>query len=140
MAFAHSETPEHVRATMGAILRRRRERRERTLADVALPAGISPAHLSEVERGRKDISTEKLVAVAGALEATVADLYLELARELGAEERTVRSSWEADPRTAVQQMCRELDREALQTVARFTSFLVTTEGAQRRRIGFLESR
>jgi len=140
MPFAQSETPEHVRTTMGAILRRRREQRESTLADIAAPAGISPAHLSEVERGRKEISTERLVAVARSLEVTVADLYLELARELGAGDRLVRSSWDPDPRAAVQQMCRELDREALQTVARFTSFLVTTEGAQRRRIGFLESR
>ncbi len=140
MPFAQSETSEHVRTTLGAILRRRREQRESTLADIAVPAGISPAHLSEVERGRKEISTERLLAVARSLEVTVADLFLELARELGAEEQSVRSSWDPDPRAAVQQMCRELDREALQTVARFTSFLVTTEGAQRRRIGFLESR
>ena len=74
-----------------------------------MPAGISPAHLSEVERGRKEISTERLLAVARSLEVTVADLFLELARELGAEERLVRSSWDPDPRAAVQQMCRELD-------------------------------
>jgi transcriptional regulator with XRE-family HTH domain len=136
MPFAHSETPEHVRATLGAVLRRHREQHERSLADVALPAGISPAHLSEVERGRKEISTERLLKVAGALEVTVADLYLELAQELGARQ-LVRSSWDPDPRASVQAMCRTLDREALQTVARFTSFLVMTEGAQRRRIGFL---
>ncbi|MFZ0217298.1 MAG: helix-turn-helix transcriptional regulator [Candidatus Dormiibacterota bacterium] len=136
MPFAHSETPEHVRATLGALLRRHREQHERSLADVALPAGISPAHLSEVERGRKEISTERLLKVAGALEVTVADLYLELAQELGARQ-LVQSSWDPDPRASVQAMCRTLDREALQTVARFTSFLVMTEGAQRRRIGFL---
>ncbi|MGH7921417.1 MAG: helix-turn-helix domain-containing protein [Candidatus Dormibacteraceae bacterium] len=139
MPFAYSETPEHVRTTMGAILRRHREQRERTLADIAVPAGISPAHLSEVERGRSEISTERLLKLATALEVTVAGVYLELARELGAEQQLLRSSWDPDPRSAVQRMCGELDREALQTVARFTSFLVTTEGAQRRRIGFLES-
>ncbi len=58
MAFAHSETPEHVRTTIGAVLRRRREAVERSLQDVAGPAGISPAYLSEVERGRKEISVD----------------------------------------------------------------------------------
>ena len=122
---------------MGAILRRHRERKERSLADVALPAGVSAAHLSEVERGRKEISIERLLRLAGALEVTIADLYLELAHELGAEQRLVQSSWDPDPRASVEAMCRSLDREAMQTVARFTSFLVMTEGAQRRRIGFL---
>src|SRR5262249_53739498 len=45
MAFAHSETPEHVRATLGAVLRRRREASEWSLADIARPAGISTAYL-----------------------------------------------------------------------------------------------
>src|SRR5215510_7228116 len=78
MAFAHSETAEHVRATLGAILRRHREANEWSLADIARPAGISTAYLSEVERGHKDISTDRLLAVARALDVTVGDLFLEL--------------------------------------------------------------
>jgi len=138
MAFAHSETPEHVRATLGAILRRRREANEWSLVDIATGAGISIAHLSEVERGRKDISTDRLVALARALETTVGELYLELARELGAGEPVNAVAWEADPRAQLRRMSETLDRDALRTVARFTTFLAMTEPAPRKRpIGFL---
>jgi transcriptional regulator with XRE-family HTH domain len=136
MTLAHSETPERVRATLGAILRRHREITERSLAEVAGPAGISTAFLSEVERGRKDISTDRLLALARALEVTIADLYMELARELGATE-TDPAPWEQNPRAHLQEMCRTLDTDVLRTVARFSSFLASAEPA-RRRIGFLE--
>jgi transcriptional regulator with XRE-family HTH domain len=138
MPFAHSETAEHVQATLGAILRRRREAAERSLQDVARPAGISVAYLSEIERGRKDISTDRLLAVARALEATIADVYLELARELGAREQLDAVGIEADPRAQLRRMSEALDYDALRTVARFSTFLAMTEGAPRRRpIGFL---
>jgi transcriptional regulator with XRE-family HTH domain len=138
MAFAHSETAEHVRATLGAILRRRREANEWSLVDIATGAGISTAHLSEVERGRKDISTERLVVLARAMEMTVGELYLELARELGAGEPVNAVAWEADPRVQLRRMSEALDRDALRTVARFTTFLAMTEPAPRKRpIGFL---
>jgi len=138
MAFAHSETPEHVRATLGAILRRRREANEWSLVDIATGAGISTAHLSEVERGRKDISTDRLVVLARALETTVGELYLELGRELGAGEPVNAVAWEADPRVQLRRMSETLDRDALRTVARFTTFLAMTEPAPRKRpIGFL---
>jgi transcriptional regulator with XRE-family HTH domain len=136
MGFAYSETAEHVRTTLGAILRRHREVRERSLADVAGPAGISIAFLSEVERGRKEISTAKLLAVARALDMTVAGLYLELANELGAR-GSLPAAWEENPRAHLQAACQNLDAEALRTVARFSSFLAMSE-RPRRRIGFVE--
>ena len=137
MAFSHSETPEHVLATLGAILRRRRELRERSLADVAGPAGISLGFLSEVERGRKDISTERLLKVARALDVTIAELYLELGRELGAPD-TVEVGVDHDPRAHLRRMSESLDYDALRTVARFTTFLAMTDSAPRKRpIGFL---
>jgi transcriptional regulator with XRE-family HTH domain len=55
------------REVVGARLRQLRRRRELTLVDAAARAGISPQYLSEVERGRKDPSSEVLAAVAGAL-------------------------------------------------------------------------
>jgi transcriptional regulator with XRE-family HTH domain len=138
MAFAHSETAEHVRTTLGAVLRRRREANERGLAEVAGPAGISPGFLSEVERGRKDISTERLLRVATALETTVAELYLELAQELGAGEPLDAVAWEANPRVQLRRMSETLGYDALRTAARFTTFLAMTETAPKKRpIGFL---
>ena len=138
MAFAHSETSEHVRATLGAVLRRRREANEWSLADIARPAGISTAYLSEVERGHKDISTDRLLAVARALDVTVGELYLELARELGAGEPLNAVAWEADPRVQLRRMTDSLDYDALRTVARFSTFLAMSEGTPKKRpIGFL---
>ena len=138
MAFAHSETPEHVRATLGAILRRRREANEWSLADIARPAGISTAYLSEVERGHKDISTDRLLAVARALDVTVGELFGELARELGAGEPLNAVAWEADPRVQLRRMTDSLDFDALRTVARFSNVLAMSEGAPKKRpIGFL---
>src|SRR2546421_4847993 len=138
MPFAHSETAEHVRATFGAVLRRRREAGEWSLADIAPSAGISIAHLSEVERGRKDISTDRLVGLARALDSTVGELYAELGRELGAGERPGAVAWDLDPRAQVRRMSESLDHDALRTVARFTTFLAMTESAPPRRpIGFL---
>jgi transcriptional regulator with XRE-family HTH domain len=138
MSFAQSETPEHVRATLGAILRRHREVRERSLADVAGPAGISVAYLSEVERGRKDVSTERLLRLARALEVPVADLYLELAQELGARQPLADlEGWEVSPRAQLRRTSEVLDAEALRTLARFSTFLAVAEGPRRRPIGFL---
>src|SRR5258708_13581851 len=67
MVFAYSESARLVRSALGAVLRQRREATRRTLTEVAGEAGLSPAHLSEVERGRKEVSTERLLAVAHAL-------------------------------------------------------------------------
>ena len=138
MAFAHSETAEHVRTTFGAVLRRRREAGELGLAEVAGPAGISVGFLSEVERGLKEISVERLLRVANALQTTVGDLYWELARELGAGEPLNAVAWEADPRVQLRRMSESLDRDALRTVARFSTFLAMSETPPRKRpIGFL---
>lgn len=56
-----------LRELIGAELRAERRRRGRTLAQVAADAGVSMQHLSDVERGRKDPSSELLGAILGAL-------------------------------------------------------------------------
>jgi transcriptional regulator with XRE-family HTH domain len=62
------------REAVGAFLRQVRTHQERTLADVAEAAGVSTQYLSEVERGRKEPSSEILGAVADALGLNLADL------------------------------------------------------------------
>ena len=62
------------REAVGAQLRADRTERGDRLVDVADRAGVSAQYLSEVERGRKDPSSEVLAAVAGALEVTVVEL------------------------------------------------------------------
>jgi transcriptional regulator with XRE-family HTH domain len=62
------------RHVVGDVLRRERLAQERTLQDVADEARISMPYLSELERGRKEASSEVLAAAAHALGLGLADL------------------------------------------------------------------
>lgn len=68
------------RDLVGGVLRRERLAQERTLKDVAQAARISMPYLSELERGRKEASSEVLAAAARALGLGLADV-LSLAQE-----------------------------------------------------------
>ena len=70
------------REVLGSRLRALRSDRDETLAQTAERAGISPQYLSEVERGRKEPSSEMIAALAGALDVTVADLMAGAAQDL----------------------------------------------------------
>jgi transcriptional regulator with XRE-family HTH domain len=142
MPYAHSEDASSIRVALGALLRRRREEAERSLTEVAAAAELSPAYLSEVERGLKDISTERLVAIARSLEVSGAELYLELARSLGSREAMgQRGSWPDDPRTQLRIATASLRPQALRSVAHFSLYLAATQATpQRRRIGFTVDR
>jgi len=62
------------REMLGDQLRSERQARGERIADVAGRAGVAPQYLSELERGRKDPSSEVLSAVSGALGLSVAQL------------------------------------------------------------------
>ncbi|MFJ3791312.1 helix-turn-helix domain-containing protein [Kitasatospora sp. NPDC090091] len=68
------------RDVVGDVLRRERLAQERTLKDVAEAARISMPYLSELERGRKEASSEVLAAAARALGLGLSDL-LSLAQD-----------------------------------------------------------
>ncbi len=140
MDFAHSESVEAVRRALGAVLRGRREAARRTLSEIATEAGLSPAHLSEVERGRKDISTERLLAVTHALGARPADVYADLARLLGAG--TEQRAWPEDPPVKLRLATASLPLEALRSVADFSAYLAMANPPPRpkERIGFFPRR
>ena len=70
------------REAVGHELREERQEVGRTLADVAGEAGVSTQYLSEIERGRKEPSSEVLQAVAGALDLRLLDLTIRVARRL----------------------------------------------------------
>jgi transcriptional regulator with XRE-family HTH domain len=70
------------REVLGSRLRALRTDRDETLAQTAERAGISPQYLSEVERGRKEPSSEMIAALAGALDITVAELMAGTAEDL----------------------------------------------------------
>jgi transcriptional regulator with XRE-family HTH domain len=70
------------RHVVGDVLRRERLDQQRTLREVAEEARISMPYLSEVERGRKEASSEVLAAAAHALGLRLADLLALAQHEL----------------------------------------------------------
>jgi transcriptional regulator with XRE-family HTH domain len=89
MSEAAATSPPDIRAleplwreVLGRRLRALRTERWETLAQTAERAGISPQYLSEIERGRKEPSSEMIAALAGALGISVADLMAGAAADL----------------------------------------------------------
>ena len=74
-----------LRTLVGEVLRRHRQEQQRTLAEVAKDASVSVQYLSEVERGRKEPSSEILAAVCDSLRIDLADLVAEVGRNLLAD-------------------------------------------------------
>ncbi|MDT0320398.1 helix-turn-helix domain-containing protein [Streptomyces millisiae] len=80
------------RHLVGDVLRHERRTQERTLKDVADEARISMPYLSELERGRKEASSEVLAAVARALGLSLAELLARAHGRLAPAPRTTTSS------------------------------------------------
>ncbi|TCJ93734.1 helix-turn-helix domain-containing protein [Nocardia alba] len=70
------------REALGERLRALRLEQRSTLVDTAGRAGISPQYLSEVERGRKEPSSEMIAALAGALGTSLGDLVAQVAESM----------------------------------------------------------
>lgn len=81
---AYEEGREHMllRHAIGAVLRRIRLQQGRTLREVAGTARVSVPYLSEVERGRKEASSEILAAVCRALDVSLRALLDQASAEL----------------------------------------------------------
>lgn len=76
------------REVLGARLRRLRKQRKLTLIQLARRAGLSPQYLSEIERGRKEPSSEMIAAISGALGISLLDLTVQVTEELHRATRT----------------------------------------------------
>ncbi len=74
-----------LREAIGSGLRRVRTARRRTLRDISRAARVSLGYLSEVERGRKEPSSELLASICEALDVTVPELLSEAAAEMALE-------------------------------------------------------
>lgn len=86
LVFGHRDRPQRasplLRTMVGDVLRRTRLEQRRTLADVARSARISMQYLSELERGRKEASSEILAALCGALRLDLSELLAAVGRDL----------------------------------------------------------
>jgi transcriptional regulator with XRE-family HTH domain len=76
-----------LRTMLGDVLRRNRLEQGRTLADVARAARISMPYLSELERGRKEASSEVLAVVCDALRIELSDVLTEVGHDLANADR-----------------------------------------------------
>jgi transcriptional regulator with XRE-family HTH domain len=70
-----------LRNAIGFVLRRVRQEQGKTLRELADEARISLPYLSEIERGRKEASSEILSAICQVLDITEQELLLEVADE-----------------------------------------------------------
>jgi transcriptional regulator with XRE-family HTH domain len=70
-----------LRDAIGFVLRRLRLEQGKTLRDLAEAARVSLPYLSEIERGRKEASSEILGAICQVLDITEQQLLLEVADE-----------------------------------------------------------
>ena len=75
-----------LRESVGQTLRQARTDQSRTLRDVAREARVSLGYLSEVERGRKEASSELLNAICEALGLTLSSVMLGVAHDLSSRE------------------------------------------------------
>lgn len=71
-----------LREAIGDSLRRVRVSQSRTLREVSSSARVSLGYLSEVERGRKEASSELLAAICDALEVPLSDVLHEVSESL----------------------------------------------------------
>jgi transcriptional regulator with XRE-family HTH domain len=75
-----------LREVIGDVLRRARVEQGRTLREVSDSARVSLGYLSEVERGRKEASSELLNSICGALDVPLSRVLSEAGDELAIEE------------------------------------------------------
>jgi transcriptional regulator with XRE-family HTH domain len=71
-----------LREAIGDRLRHARTNQRRTLREVSRTARVSLGYLSEVERGRKEASSELLAAICDALELPMSELLHNVATDL----------------------------------------------------------
>ena len=76
-----------MREAIGGSLRRARTEGRRTLREVSRRARVSLGYLSEVERGRKEASSELLSAICGALDVPLSQVLSEAGEKMARHER-----------------------------------------------------
>ena len=91
------------REVLGRRLRALRQDQDETLAETAGRAGLSPQYLSEIERGRKEPSSEMIAALAGALGTTLTELTEQVAGDLRRQQTLIRLAQTQTERAQTQQ-------------------------------------
>ncbi|EUA55511.1 helix-turn-helix family protein [Mycobacterium intracellulare 1956] len=79
--------PPLVREVIGDVLREARTAQGRTLREVSDSARVSLGYLSEVERGRKEPSSELLNAICDALDVPLSSVLTDAGERMAGQER-----------------------------------------------------
>ncbi|BAX91942.1 transcriptional regulator ClgR [Mycobacterium shigaense] len=89
-----------VREVIGDVLRRARTSQGRTLREVSDAARVSLGYLSEVERGRKEPSSELLNSICDALDVALSTVLIDAGQQMAGEERAAHSAVPSTPGAA----------------------------------------
>ncbi len=81
-----------LREAIGDSLRRARTAQSRTLREVSGSARVSLGYLSEVERGRKEASSELLAAICDALDVPLSQVFGDVSDALASGEQELESA------------------------------------------------
>ncbi|MCV7028856.1 transcriptional regulator ClgR [Mycobacterium sherrisii] len=93
--------PPLVREVIGEVLRVARTSQGRTLREVSDTARVSLGYLSEVERGRKEASSELLNAICDALDVPLSTVLTDAGERMAIEERAASGAANIDASTKV---------------------------------------
>jgi transcriptional regulator with XRE-family HTH domain len=93
--------PPLVRDVIGDVLRRVRMSQGRTLREVSDSARVSLGYLSEVERGRKEASSELLNAICDALDVPLSSILTGAAERMASKERAAFAACDAGPAATI---------------------------------------
>lgn len=74
------------RRLLGEVLRSRRMDQGRTLRQLCAEARVSLGYMSEIERGRKEASSELLAAICSALDVPLSEILAEVSDAVALEE------------------------------------------------------
>jgi transcriptional regulator with XRE-family HTH domain len=74
------------RRLLGEVLRARRMEQGRTLRQLCADARVSLGYMSEIERGRKEASSELLAAICSALDVPLSEILSEVSDAVALEE------------------------------------------------------
>jgi transcriptional regulator with XRE-family HTH domain len=99
--------PSLLREVLGDVLRRARTNQGRTLRQVSDAARVSLGYLSEVERGRKEASSELLTAICDALDVSLSQLLVDAGEQLARREDAQEST--QDPRMVTASTAANID-------------------------------
>ena len=90
------------RRLLGEVLRAHRVEQGRTLRQLSADARVSLGYVSEIERGRKEASSELLAAICGALDVPLSEVLLGVADAVALEEAAMGLRLSTDLEPALQ--------------------------------------